>query len=73
MGKKKKSQINNFTENEQRHKKPRRRHSLDMGNDYELSDEDSIENFVSKRKQKKENRLLRNLFAWKLKKRAESI
>jgi len=73
MGKKKKSQINNFTENEQRHKKPRRRHSLDMGNDYELSEEDSIENFVSKKKQKKENHLFRNLFAWKLKKKSGSI
>jgi len=74
MRQKKKSQINNFTENEQRHKKPRRRHSsLDMGNDYEVSEEDSIENFVCKQKQKKENRLLRNLFAWKLKKRADSI
>jgi len=72
MRKKKESQINNFTENEQRHKKPGRRNSFDMGNDYELSDEDSIENFESKHKQKKENRLFRNLFAWKLKKRAES-
>jgi len=68
--KRKESQINNFTENEQRPTKSRRRHSLDMGNDYELSEEDSIENFVSKQKQKKENRLFRNLFAWKLKKRA---
>jgi len=73
MGKKKESQINNFTENEQCHKKPRRRHSLDMGNDYELSEEDSIENFVSKKKQKKENLLYRNLFAWKLKKKSGSI
>jgi len=72
MRKKKESQINNFTENEQPHNKPRRRHSLDMGNDYELSEEERIENFLSKskRKQKKENRLFRNLFAWKLKKRA---
>jgi len=73
MRKKKESQINNFTEKDQRHKKPRRRHSLDMGNDYELSEEDSIENFVSKKKQKKENLLYRNLFAWKLKKKSGSI